>query len=397
MSKVKKTDNIILRVSKDEHNSIKLKSSLFGYKKSKFIRHCVSSYWKNPEETSSFKELLNIYREGTEEDKKEVVNLLFRYYRSNGYPHNTLKDVQKINRMDRVINSKNVLLEEDHLQTNIQGIDLANSFHPHMMKARYDGKLNSPYQTFNDDEGLKDCISRWLELDKFPNPAGMRRILKTRNGTKGVVNFKPVIAKFIYDQYVPVNGRVLDPCAGYGGRLVGCIASNKNLFYHGIDPEGKTAIGNMELAEFFTRQYDAIGDRIYQYRFRFDLGCAEEVMPEIKDKYDLVFTSPPYFDKEIYSNSFSQSCNKYKDYEGWLSNFLWVLVDESKRLLKDNGKLIINIKNIEKYKIANDLCSYCEKDWVLEKTYRMRLSNNEFNRKGNKMFHTEPIFVFRKK
>jgi len=123
---------------------------------------------------------------------------------------------------------------------------------------------------------------------------------------------------------------------------------------------------------------------------------AEDVMPEIREKYDLVFSSPPYFDIEIYSEELSQSCNKYKEYQDWLDKFLWVLVDESKRILKEDGRLIINIKNIGKYKIADDLCKYCEKDWELETTYHMRLSNNEFNRKGEIHFHTEPLFVFKK-
>ncbi len=397
MPKIKKTDNIILRVTSSDHNSIRIKSKLFGKSKSNYIRHCVFSHWENLESTSHFKELLRMYKEGDKEIKDEVVELLFHYYRENGFPHNKLNDIQKENRLKRVINSKNVLLEDNHLQMNPQGIDLANHFHPHMMEAYYSIGTNSPFETFNDDEKLKDCINRWLELEKVPNHAGMRRILKTRNGTKGVVNYKPTIAKFIYDRYCPENGKVLDPCAGYGGRLVGCIASNKNIFYHGIDPVGETAVGNSRIASFFSKQYDVFMGRVYNYRFRFDQECAEEVMPNIKERYDLVFTSPPYHSQEIYSDNISQSSSKHKEYENWLRNFLYVIVDESKRILKDDGKLVLNVKNLQKKKIADDLCKYCEKDWELETTYHMRLSNNEFNRKGDKMFHTEPIFVWKKK
>ena len=81
-----------------------------------------------------------------------------------------------------------------------------------------------------------------------------------------------------------------------------------------------------------------------------------------------------------------------------MEKFLYIIVDESKRLLKDTGYFVINIKNTYKEKIADDLCNYCEKDWQLVKTYHMRLSNSEYNRKdGQNMFHTEPIFVFCKK
>ena len=334
MKENKRTTNIILRVTELEKNIIDIKSKLFNRKTSDYLRHSAFSHWENIDNIKHFKELLKMYQDGDEIVKKEVVEILFQYYRRNGFPHNYLIDDQKENRLGRVISSKNVLLEDDHLQMNHQGIDLANYFHPHMMEAYYSRGDNSPMKTFKDDEGLRDCINRWLEIDKVPNPAGMRRILKTRNGTKGVVGYKPSIAKFIYDNYVPENGKVLDPCSGYSGRLAGCIASNRNIFYHGIDTNGKAAVGNMQMASFFSTQYDMFGERVYKYKFRQDIGMAEEIMPEIREEYDLVFTSPPYFNLEIYSEDKNQSCNKYDEYQKWLEEFLWVLVDESRRILK---------------------------------------------------------------
>jgi len=395
MKKPKLTTNILLRSTELEKTIIGIKSKLFNMKTSKFLRHCAFSYWEDMTNTKHFKELLKMYQDGDEVIKKEIVEILFQYYRKNGFPYNVLNDEQKENRMGRIIKSKNILLEDDLLQMNLQGVDLANHYHPHMMKAYYSRGENSPYQTYSSDDGLKDCINRWLELENTPNPAGMRRILKTRDKTRGVVNYKPTTAKFIYDNYCPENGRILDPCAGYSGRLAGCIASNKNLFYYGIDPNGETAVGNMQMASFFSSQYDVLGERIYKYKFRFDMGCAEEIMPGIKEKYDLVFTSPPYHNQEIYSEDKSQSSN-YEEYKNWKEKFLFVIVDESRRILRDDGRLILNVKNLTYKKIADDLCEYCSKDWELEKTYHMKLANSEYSRKEGKTFHTEPIFVFKK-
>jgi len=396
MKENKRDTNILLRTTDLEKTIINIKSKLFNKKVSDYLRHCALTYWEDMSETKHFKELSKMYQSGDDVIKFQVVELLFQYYRRNGFPHNFLNDEQKENRLNRVIKSKNILLEDNHLQMNHQGIDLANHFHPHMMEAYYSRGENSPMETFKDDDKLKDCINRWLELGMVPNPAGMRRILKTRNGTRGVVNYKSVIAKFIYDKYCPIDGKILDPCSGYSGRLLGCIASNRNLFYHGIDPNGNAASGNMEMASFFSTQYDVLEERVYKYKFRQDIGMAEEVMPEIKEEYDLVFTSPPYFELEIYSEEMSQSCNRYDEYQKWLEKFLWVMVDESKRILKKDGRLILNIKNTEKYKIADDLCEYCKRDWEIDKTYYMRLANNEFNRKGEKMHHVEPIFIWKK-
>jgi len=120
-------------------------------------------------------------------------------------------------------------------------------------------------------------------------------------------------------------------------------------------------------------------------------------MPGLNDKYDLVFTSPPFFNTEIYNEDKNQSSNKFDKYKKWLDEFLFKIVDESHRLLNDSGHLVLNVKNLVYYKIADDLCNYCKKDWELEKTYNMRLSNSEFSRKVGDTWHVEPIFVFKKK
>jgi len=393
-----KNDNIILRIDEYTHNIMKLKSQLMGISKSKLIRQSCVSYL-NTYNNDVFKRILDIYKK-SENDRQSMIDLLFEYYRSYGFPYVSLTDEQKNIRINRVIRSLSPLLDNNELQHNLIGIDLANSFHPNMIKAGYNNMM-SPYQAFYDDIKFKDCIKRLLDLNNVPNNAGMRKILRTRNGVRGVSNFKPVIARFLYQKYVPVNGRVLDPCAGYSGRLVGCIGANKNIYYEGIDQDEKSAIGNMECASFFSGQTDQLtNERIFNFTFSFHLGCAENVMKFLSsDSYDLIFTSPPYFGVEHYSDSLDQSDNKNKTYDDWLNNFLFAIIKESDRLVKKDGKIIINIKNTKKYQIADDLISFCKNNsMVLETTYYMKLPNSEYHRSSEqiKNYHTEPIFVFKK-
>jgi len=116
------------------------------------------------------------------------------------------------------------------------------------------------------------------------------------------------------------------------------------------------------------------------------------------DYYDLIFTSPPYFDVEKYSEDKDQSYIKFPGYQNWLNGFLYKIVDESYRTLKAGSHLVINTKNYDKFQIADDLLSYSQKiGFVLKKTYNMKLANNEFHRKkGQINYHTEPIFVLKK-
>ena len=379
-----KTDNIILRIDEQEHNIIRLKSELFGIKKSKYIRNACLSYWKDTKDIGIFKKLSELYKNSDQTNKDLIVDLLFEYYHINGFPYYKFTNEEKYKKLEQIKKTPSPLLDNNELQINTVGVDLANSFHPQMMKAGYNNIL-TPFEAYSDNDKFKDCIKRWLDLGKTPNIAGIRRILKTRNGVRSVTNFKPVIARYIYQTYCPDNGIVLDPCAGFSGRLLGCIASNKNIHYYGIDPDPETAMGNMNCASFFD----------YNNKFTFSLGCAEDIMKNLQgDRYDLVFTSPPYFDLERYGENKNQSYIKYPSYDEWLHKFLLRLMGESMRIIRKNGKIIINIKNDKKHDIINDLKDCCSHIKLYSvKRYKMLLPNNEFNRKDSTK-HFESIFVF---
>jgi len=393
---MKKTNNCLLRLSKDEDSLITFKSNLLGLNKSKLFRESALSYWDGDIDANK---LLELYQQSNDEDKHIIVSIIAEYYRKRGYPHNKLSSNQLIKNMNTLINSKTPLLGDDHLQMNTVGLALVNHFHPHMVRVRCLDKYRSPYEQFEDDELFRDAINRWMEMNKPPTTSGLRRILRTRDGVRSVVNFKPVIAKYFYDTYAVKDGKILDPCAGYSGRLAGCIASNKNLHYHGIDPDGRTASGNMQMAGFFMNQYNICNEREYKFRFRFDLGCAEDVMEELEDNsYCMAFSSPPYFDVEKYSNNPNQSYLRYTTYDSWRDNFLRKILVESVRVVSDGGYVIYNVKNYKKAPIADNLCEIAvELGLELVKTYEMRLANSEFHRKeGVPTWHTEPVFVFQK-
>ena len=384
---INKNTSIILRLSEQENKIIHFKSLLFGKNKSDYIRSCSLSYM-GKEGNGIFKEITRLYKDGDENTKNLIIDAVFEYYRRKGFPHPNIASEAILKRLERVIKTPSPLLSNNELQTNTVGLDIANYFHPHMVNSYYSGYMNA-HDAYNDDKKFRDCIKRWLDMGNYIDNGGMRRILKTRNGVKSVTDFKPVIARFVYDTYAPINGFVLDPCCGYSGRLIGALASKNNINYHGIDPDINTIQGNLSC-------YNILKDST-KCNCRFYLGCAEDIMPEINREYDVIFTSPPYFDLEIYSDNKNQSSSRYKAYSCWLEKFMYVIIAQSKRLLKENGKLIINVKNTVKYKLADDVKSYVEKTGLtLETEYKMRLVNNEYNRNGKSMFHHEPIFVFSK-
>lgn len=385
MNKPNKKENIILRLDENEHEVIKAKASFFGLSKSELLRTSSLSFW---DKNIDFKDILKLYQ-NDEKLRPVIIDIIFEYYRKTGFPHTSLSDVGKDNRIERLCKTKVVKDANNELSINYAAMDLANSFHPHMDDAKYgQGKLMSPMEAYSDDVKFRDCIKRWLDLGKKPNPEGIRRILKTRNGVRGVSNFRPTIAKYMYENYCPLNGKTLDFCSGFSGRLLGCIGASKGIHYYGIDPEPFVAQGNVSCASYFKNKKS--------FGFSFAVGCAEDVISDYKDEFfDLIFTSPPYFDTEVYSSNKNQSSVKYKTYKEWLDGFLFKITLESKRILKKDGFFAINIKN-GKYNIADDLKTYClANGYILKEELKIKMVNNEYNR-SEKTFHTEPIMIFSK-
>lgn len=109
-------------------------------------------------------------------------------------------------------------------------------------------------------------------------------------------------------------------------------------------------------------------------------SSAESFLNYIGDQcVDVVFTSPPYFDTELYDgNNASQSCVVYSDYGDWFNNWLVHCLRESARTLKPGGKLIINIANCFPYFIADDTRRYLQSTDLVVEEWSIFLSSHKF-------------------
>jgi hypothetical protein len=116
--------------------------------------------------------------------------------------------------------------------------------------------------------------------------------------------FKPLLAASIYKFKLGnmENPIVIDPCAGFGGRLLAFKALYPNGTYIGIEPNIETFNELSELKNMFI-EGGINADTIKLY------NCTLEEYSGTKQA-DLTFTSIPYYDLEIYSNSV-----EYKDFE----------------------------------------------------------------------------------
>ena len=171
-----------------------------------------------------------------------------------------------------------------------------------------------------------------------------RSILRTMIGLRKYIcsQFKPNVAKAMYDYYNVKN--VLDFSMGWGDRLAGFYASMNTELYVGLDPRKE----NHPIYEQQARYYDThLTFFEKEKKTKFHCEAAEDFdFSGYDDTFDIIFTSPPYFNIERYGNDDNQSWVRYKDIDSWNYQFLQKSLDSMIPTLKSGGKLCVNISDV---------------------------------------------------
>lgn len=158
--------------------------------------------------------------------------------------------------------------------------------------------------------------------------------------------FPASIAK---DVIVTFKGtRVLDFSTGWGGRLLGAIAADVEL-YHGFDPNSALQEGHDEIISSLVP---------VEIRSNFSIRYEPfETATVASQEYDLVFTSPPFFDFELYSEEAGQSILSYPDLEDWVVRFLFASVKKAWEVLEEDGHFVIHLQDGESV-LCERLCLF---------------------------------------
>ena len=204
---------------------------------------------------------------------------------------------------------------------------------------------------------------RYYNIKKRLFPA-MFQIFRLALSTQPAVNFPPLTARLLYEkctdhieQDEPLN--IYDPSAGWGGRILGAMASMKRIHYIGTDPNT-----NNYIPELGKTRYEYVADFFNEHGLEtnpfweepkntyhvFQEG-SEHIgdhpdFQQYKGKLDFAFTSPPYFDREQYSDDDAQSFKSYPLYHDWRDNFLRPTLENAFNSLKSDRYLLWNIADI---------------------------------------------------
>jgi hypothetical protein len=261
----------------------------------------------------------------SESERRDDVEMVLRELRVSGFPNilpspKTRAEFTKLQRQTIYLDSSGMIRPQ-----TTRGTTACASFFPNRYRARYKG-IPSVLEAWDDDDRLRRAIRVQMEAGHPTTPHRVLRALQMICRTPSV--FRPGVAKYVCQTYCREGGTVWDPCAGYGGRLFGAMATHVGT-YLGTDVEFETVEGNRRLA-----QEISVSDRC-----RVVQAAAEEFDPEFP--LDLVFTSPPYYDLESYgSRSDSQA---YSDVGEWLECFLVPLINKGAERLRSGAYLVLNL------------------------------------------------------
>jgi len=255
-----------------------------------------------------------------------IAGKAFEHYRATGFPYRTLPLWQCMMAINNL-----AATETESLARTTTAYQVADTFHPHRYHAAATG-MRSPVESFHIDKSLRKVCDHAVEN----NLPSIYALLQLVNSTQSCSNFRPGFAALLYRTYGKPGDTVLDTSTGYGGRLVGFMASGLGR-YIGIDP-------NVPTYEANTRMAEALGfaDRVELI----NLPAEDVPHAPLEGRCDFAFTSPPYFAKERYSDDDTQSWKRYGTGEAWRVGFLRPMLALQFAALKPGAFNIVNIADV---------------------------------------------------
>ena len=304
----------VLPINLSGNKKIITSSSSIDDVNDKFLQTLPSKY--------SIKDLEEIVKQGD----KEKVEIL----KNKGNPHEGYLTVFKDTSEEGIINITKTLQYIPNLKVQVS----------------YKGKpLRSFWEIWHSHDVGKNFQN---EILNSSDPQEAIWELRDKYKYKIATTFSPVYARAIYEYF---NAKiVLDPSAGWGDRMIGAFYAGVTE-YIGFDPNRDLREGYIKIMELLgvslkelTPDSLIFNNNYKIYSLPFEIGSVNLT----KNYFDLVFTSPPFFDYEIYN----PNNPTYKD---WITEFYTPLVVNSVNALKSNGNLALYIGDTTSGKISDFL------------------------------------------
>jgi hypothetical protein len=196
--------------------------------------------------------------------------------------------------------------------------------------------------------------------------------------------FPPMIAAQVYNRHLPSGYTVVwDPAGGFGSRMLSLAAVRPHSCYIANEPATLIREDLARLAGWLPLdvQLHSAGSEQAHAGTQFDRGSL-----------DLVFTSPPYFDKERYFDEPGQCWKDYPTIALWSEGYLLPTLLAAREGLKGSGTLVLNVS----HSLASLVTDTAKKaGFKAADSYLMPLRADHYTRAKGKTANSEPFLVFR--
>lgn len=252
-------------------------------------------------------------------EKLKEIGFPFPIY--NGDIYEMVEFIKNSNLSDKTCSNSNI------------GIHFLDNFFKHRFHASRVGKP-SPVNAWNDEKIIKTVIQK---LDKKGSEFSLRNI-------RGVLmylitapsHFKPCAAASIINHFNPKT--VIDPTIGWGGRTLGSLVCSSVKEFVGIDLQ-EDSVKSTAL------MHNTLGD-LTRVKAKFMNGDCIKLMDDFNNEFDLILTSPPFWNLEQYPGvSISGALDV------WVQEFIIPFAHKCRKVLKNNGHLALHADNIEGYAV----------------------------------------------
>lgn len=203
----------------------------------------------------------------------------------------------------------------------------------------FDTFIVPPFSILNASTGYwQDRKRQWIEYGLRSEAGRDDNMVFSANlntgSLKGTSLFDPVLCEIIYKWFMPTNGGKIIDCFA-GGPPRGIIAEKAGYSYLGVDLRKEQVNSNYENAKELSCDLN---------KLKWIADDSLNIDKYAKDnEYDLLFTCPPYFDLEVYSDDDKDISNM--DYE----NFTRVYTDiikKTARKVKENRFAVVVISDV---------------------------------------------------
>ena len=275
------------------------------------------------------------------EEREKLIDPLTDIFFAMGYQYpDNVKQIDK--EWKRIIEHEPDISINEVFNNDSVGTYISKYFCKDFYKSKTAKNGRSLVSIFEDKELVRKIISNRLGIswyEECPGTDGTFNISpkmvffqgpRSMRLTNQQSIYKPTVHKYLIKKYTKPGDRIYDYSAGWGARML-ATASFGDREYVGVDP---LTIPDLEKMRDYLKLKSVT---------LIQMGSEEYLE---NGEFDLIASSPPYYDQEVYSDDKTQANNNGEDYfynEYWLKT-----LKNCHKMLKVGGYFGLNVANYPK-------------------------------------------------